>query len=230
VTKWTYVPTTVQGMDDGTWKNVNVRFTLQASARNKFNFFWDEQRLCTQCLSASNSVTTAPEAHYNNHAPPRVQQVTWSSPWTNRLLFEAGLGTNLIDGYGTRPNISNYADMIRSSRRATSGCASNGGIPIWRIDRRRRRRSSGRMKPTATSTAGAHRRRSCRVATPGKVGYIGQQIVNHFATVTMNDQWLSYGFQNGRPNTFIQWAGPGMQNTHVQTHAIYVQDSWTAGR
>ena len=75
MTKWTYVPTTVQGQDDGTWKNVNVRLTLQASPRNKFNFFWDEQRLCTQCLSGSNSRTTAPEAHYNNHAPPRVQQV-----------------------------------------------------------------------------------------------------------------------------------------------------------
>ena len=230
VTKWTYVPTTVQGMDDGTWKNVNVRFTLQASARNKFNFFWDEQRLCTQCLSASNSVTTAPEAHYNNHAPPRVQQVTWSSPWTNRLLFEAGLGTNLIDGYGTRPNISNYAGMIPVIEACTSGCASNGGIPNLAY------------RSTATSPfVGAYEadsdvyswRASASLVSgrnTGKVGYIGQQIVNHFATVQMNDQWLSYGFQNGRPNTFIQWAGPGMQNTHVQTHAIYVQDSWTAGR
>ena len=54
--------------------------------------------------------------------------------------------------------------------------------------------------------------------------------MNHFATVTMNDQWLSYGFNNGVPITFIQWAGPGMQNTHVQVHAFYAQDQWTAGK
>jgi hypothetical protein len=230
VTKWTYVPTTIQGMDDGTWKNVNVRLTLQASPRNKFNFFWDEQRLCTQCLSASNSVTTAPEAHYNNHAPPRVQQVTWSSPWTNRLLFEAGLGTNLIDGYGTRPNIDNYAAMIPVVEACSFGCANNGGIPNLAY------------RSTATSPfVGAYEadsdvyswRASASLVSgrnTGKVGYIGQQIVNHFARVRMNDQWISYGFQNGVPNTFIQWAGPAMQNTHVQTHAIYIQDSWTAGR
>ena len=81
-----------QATDDGTWKNVNGRLTLQASPRNKFNFFWDEQRLCTSCMGGGNA-TTAPEARGNNHAPPRVQQVTWSSPATNRLLLEAGVGT-----------------------------------------------------------------------------------------------------------------------------------------
>src|SRR4029434_5015465 len=46
---WNYVRTTEQATDDGTWKNINVRLTLQATPRNKFNFFWDEQRLCTSC-------------------------------------------------------------------------------------------------------------------------------------------------------------------------------------
>ena len=230
VTKWTYVPTTVQGQDDGTWKNVNVRLTLQASPRNKFNFFWDEQRLCTQCLSANNSVTTAPEAHYNNHAPPRVQQVTWSSPWTNRLLFEAGLGTNLIDGYGTRPNIDNYAGMIPVIEACSFGCAANGGIP--NLAYRSTAASPFVGAYEADSDVYSWRASASLVSgrNTAKVGYIGQQIVNHFARVRMNDQWLSYGFQNGVPNTFIQYAGPAMQNTHVQTHGIYVQDSWTAGR
>jgi hypothetical protein len=230
VTKWSYVPTTVQGTDDGTWKNTNVRLTLQASQRNKFNFFWDEQRLCTQCDTASNSVTTAPEAHYNNHAPPRVQQVTWSSPWTNRLLFEAGLGTNLIDGYGTRPNIDNYSSMIPVIEACSAGCASNGGIPGLAYRSTATAPFIGAYE--ADSDVYSWRGSASLVsgANTAKVGYVGQQIVNHFATVTMNDQWLSYGFQNGVPSTFIQWAGPAMQNTHVQTHALYAQDTWTAGK
>ena len=100
-----------QATDDGTWKNANVRLTWQASARNKFNFFWDEQRLCTSC-NGGGSATTAPEARGNNHAGPRVQQVTWASPASNRLLLEAGWGVNRIDTYGTQGNLPNYKALI----------------------------------------------------------------------------------------------------------------------
>src|SRR5439155_4673292 len=42
-TKWTYVPDlSRQATDDGTWKSSGLRFTLQATERNKFTFFWDE--------------------------------------------------------------------------------------------------------------------------------------------------------------------------------------------
>jgi hypothetical protein len=230
VTKWTYVASTTQGKDAGTWKNVNGRLTWQASERNKFNFFWDEQRLCTSCLTASSQATVAPEAHYNNHAPPRVQQVTWSSPWTNRLLLEAGVGTNLINGYGTRPNISNYSQMIPVVENCLAGCAANGGIPGLAY-------RSTAVSPfvgayEADSQVYSWRASATQVSGQStfKVGYIGQQIVNHFATVTMNDQWLAYTFNNGVPFSFTQYAGPGMQNTHVQTHAIYAQNQWTIER
>jgi Carboxypeptidase regulatory-like domain len=229
-TKWTYVASTTQGTDDGTWKNVNARFTLQATPRNKFNFFWDEQRLCTSCISSSQSVTVAPEAHYNNHAPPRVQQVTWSSPFTSKLLLEAGWGANLIDGYGTQPNVSNYSQLIPVVEACNAGCGANGGIPGLAY------RSTAVFPFVGAYIADSdvwNWRASATLATGGssfKVGYLGTQIVNHFATATMNDQALSYGFNNGAPITFIQWGVPAMQNTHVQVHAFYAQDSYTTGR
>src|SRR5262252_848736 len=87
---WTYVPNTgSQARDDGTWKSFNVRATLQASPRNKFSFYEDQQWLCTSCMGGG-SATIAPEARGNNHATPTVQQVTWSSPVTSKLLLEAG--------------------------------------------------------------------------------------------------------------------------------------------
>jgi hypothetical protein len=225
--KWTYVASATQGTDDGTWKNVNARFTLQASPKNKFNFFWDEQRLCTSCISSSQAVTVAPEAHYNNHAPPRVQQVTWNSPVTTHLLLEAGYGSNLIDSYGTRPNVTNYSALIPVVEGCFAGCAANGGIPglayrstavvpfvgsyeadsdvyDWRL--------------AATNVRGGH---------TVKVGYQGREIVNHFARVTMNDQSLAYTFSNGAPFSFTEYAVPAMQNTHVQIHSVYAQDQWT---
>ena len=36
-------------MYDGTWTNVPLRLTWQATPRNKFNIFWDEQKMCLEC-------------------------------------------------------------------------------------------------------------------------------------------------------------------------------------
>jgi len=230
VASWRYVASPTQGTDDGTWKSVNARFTLQASARNKFNFFWDEQRLCTSCISSSQSVTVAPEAHYNNHAAPRVQQVTWSSPFTSKLLLEAGWGANLIDGYGTRPNVSNFSQLIPVVEACNAGCAANGNIPGLAY------RSTAVFPIVGAYVADSdvwNWRASATLATGRstfKVGYLGTQIVNHGAAATMNDQGLSYGFNNGVPITFIQFAVPARQNTHVQVHAFYAQDTYTMGK
>jgi hypothetical protein len=120
--------------------------------------------------------------------------------------------------------------MIPVVEACTAGCANNGGIPGLAY------RSTAVFPFVGAYEADSDVyswRSSASYVSGGrtlKVGYIGQQIVNHFATVQMNDQWLSYGFNNGSPITFIQWAGPGMQNTHVQTHAVYAQEQWTLGR
>lgn len=229
-TKWTYVKSTRQAIDDGTWKNANIRFTLQATPRNKFNFYWDEQQLCTSCLGSTAGATTAPEAHYNNHAWPRIQQVTWSSPWTNKLLFEAGWGANIIDNYGTRPNVSNYGKLIPVTELCQQGCAANGNIPGLTY-------RSTAVVPflgayEADSDVWNWRASAAHVTGRSslKIGYLGTQIVNHFADVRMNDQWMSYSFQNGVPFSFTQFIGPAMQNTHVQVHALYAQEQWTLNR
>jgi hypothetical protein len=226
---WTYVRSDRQAIDDGTWKNANIRMTFQAS-RHKFNFFWDEQQLCTNCLGSVNSATVAPEAHYNNHAWPRVQQVTWSSPWTNQLLFEAGWGANLIEKYGTRPNVSNYDQLIPVVELCQQGCASNGGIPNLAY------RSTAVVPFVGAYEADSFvwdwRASAAHVTGRSslKVGYQGRQIENHFARVRMNDQWLAYNFNNGVPFSFTQFAGPAMQDTHVRVHALYAQEQWTMGR
>ena len=225
---WHYVRGTEQASDDGTWKNVNLRLTLQASPRNKFNFFWDEQRLCTSCTSGGNA-TTAPEARGNNHAPPRVQQATWSSPTTNRLLLEGGLGANQIDGYGVRPNISNFSKMIPVQELCTAGCATNGGIQGLAY---RSNQGGGGTPYVADSDVYSWRAAASFVTgrNSAKAGYIGQFIVNHFPNSILNDQWITYSFNNGFPASFTQTAGPARFDTELRTDAFYVQDQWTSGR
>ena len=118
-TKWTYDPDlSRQATDDGTWKNVSLRLTVQATPRNKVNLFWDEQDLCVSCIGGGNA-TTAPEAATETIGrPQRAQQITWTSPVTNRLLFEAGFGTVLIR-YGGLERDGNNRDLIRVVERRT---------------------------------------------------------------------------------------------------------------
>ena len=228
VNAWNYVRGTEQAADDGTWKSVNVRLTLQATTRNKFNVYWDEQRLCTSCDSGGNA-TTSPEARGNNHAPPRVQQITWTSPTTNRLLLEAGVGANRIDGYGVQPNISNFARMIPVQELCTAGCANNGGIQGLSY---RSNASGGNTPYVADSDVYSWRAAASFVTGRNsmKAGYIAQFIVNHFPNARLNDQWITYSFNNGLPASFTQTAGPARFDTELRTDALYVQDQWTAGR
>jgi len=224
-TKWTYVSSGSQSRDDGTWKSFNVRGTWQATARNKFSFYEDQQWLCTSCMGGG-SATIAPEARGNNHAAPTVQQVTWSSPWTSKLLLEAGFGTNLIDTYGTQANLSNYNAIIPVTEACTAGCAANGGIAGLQY------RSIVAGAYIADSDVLSWRGSITRVTGGNslKVGYYGQFVRNHFPNAVVNDTWTTYTFNNGNPLSLTQVAGPALFNTHLKTHALYAQDQWTSGK
>jgi hypothetical protein len=100
-TKWTYEPSTTRATDGGTWKSSSIRLTWQATPRNKFNIFWDEQAMCSSgCVGGSitgGTPSTSPEGHQPTEGwPLHVQQVSWTAPATNRLLLDAAFGTNLF--------------------------------------------------------------------------------------------------------------------------------------
>ena len=224
VNAWTYVadPAT-QAKADSSWKNVSTRLTWQASTRNKFNLYWDEQRNCTQCTDGGTA-TQAPEARGNNQSPPRVQQITWTSPHTQRLLFEAGWGANLILNYGPKPNLINSNVMIPVTEQCSAGCANNGGIPnlayranSWYIADS----AVYNWRAAATYVTGQHN---------AKIGYLAQFIDNKFPNPRQNDHWLAYRVNNGTPNQLTMTAGPGRVHTQVSTAAFYAQDQWTLRR
>ena len=221
---WTYVADRAsQSRDDGTWKSFNARMTWQASQRNKFSFYEDQQWLCTSCIGGG-SATTAPEARGNNHATPTVQQVTWSSPYTSKILLEAGFGTNIIDTYGTQFNLPNSNVLIPVVEACTGGCAANGGIAGLSY--------RGNNSYVADSDVLSWRGSITHVsgANSAKIGYYGQFVRNHFPNSVVNDTWTSYTFNNGVPLSLTQIAGPALVNTHLKTHALYAQDQWTLNR
>jgi hypothetical protein len=80
------------------WRNVNARVTWQASQKNKFNFFWDEQDFCQDPCLGVVSVFTSPESWWSVALQPnRIQQVSWTNPLTNKILLEAGLSRSYVE-------------------------------------------------------------------------------------------------------------------------------------
>jgi hypothetical protein len=76
-------------------RNANTRLTLQASQKDKFNFFWDEGYTCQDPCDGSVAPWTARDGWWSGQVhPARLIQAGWTNPLTNVILLEAGLSAN----------------------------------------------------------------------------------------------------------------------------------------
>ena len=248
-TKWTYQPDlTRQSRSAASYRIANLRLTIQATPRNKFSVFWDEQKPCagapwsaefdgcrnqpTSGFIYGGSPTFSPEAGgtgaggtsggYVNRFQ-RVQQATWSSPVSNRFLLEAGFGTYLAR-YGSNELPGNPTrDMVRLTEQCAAGCAVNGGIPNLAF----------RSHNWEDNWNGAHTWRGSASYVTGahhmKFGYQGAFHSYNPKTFT-NNQFLQYRVNNGVPNQITQTLMPFDRHDRVRYTALYAQEQWTRGR
>ncbi len=213
---WTYAPDlSRQAIQDGSWKNTSLRLTLQPTSRNKINLFWDEQRVCLNCVLGGDAVDSPEAASTTQGHPTRVQQATWTSPVTNRLLLEAGFGTYLSH-FGGPERPGNPVDLIRVTEQG-------GSIPGLTY----------RSQNWSSSHSGNHNWRASASYVTGahvlKVGYNGAFISYNTIPFTDNEN-LAYRFNNGVPNQLTMTAGPFYTLENVQTTALYAQDQSRLGR
>ena len=156
--KWTYVADTSRpAVHAASYFNLSLRLTVQATPRNKFNVFWDEQAPCeggatpevasdvSTCRSSGDgeyfaggtaaptpraSATLAPETAAYRQFGQRVRQVKWTSPVTNRVLLESSGGAYWSRYGGIPMPGSSTTDLIRVVEQcAGAGCLANGNIP-----------------------------------------------------------------------------------------------------
>jgi len=74
------------------YKNASLRLTAQASQKNKFNINWDEQDACTNPCDGMINILDSPESYFTLQSRPNhLAQLSWTNPFTSRLLFEAGV-------------------------------------------------------------------------------------------------------------------------------------------
>jgi hypothetical protein len=249
-TKWTYVPDHSRpAYQAASFGIAAIRLTGQLSEKNKISVSWDEQKPCegaafTQdaeacrhsdpgqiiCAGASPtpacSATAAPEVGAYRHFGQRVQQARWTSPLTNKLLLEAGMGT-YMSRWGGTPMPGQDPNLIRVVDQCTTGVAP--GQPcehgIANITFRAPNWGSHwttvyNFRGSATYMLGAHSM---------KAGYQGSHLGDN-QTSFNNDQYLTYRLNNGVPNQFTQTINRFTRHQWVRTAAFYVQDSYTMGR
>jgi len=216
---WTYVADTSKPtFNHAVQKSLNVRFTWQATEKNKFNFFVDNQ---TRCWCPRNlSPLQSPEAVQNNQYPyARLFSGTWSSPRTSRVLLEAGLqyhperwGYPRHDEYGTLIGV--VEQSTGRQYRGQTSTNSNGLFP-----QAYNGVVNGRM--TMSYVTGSH---------AFKVGVTDQHATREL-DVQDNNWNLSYRFNNGIPNQLTQRSTPfTIAETIKADIGIFAQDKWTFGK
>jgi hypothetical protein len=234
----------------GSWRNASLRLTVQANPKHKFNLFWDEQQPCQGAAfpgvdggcrqskpneiicgapASSNpscSATMAPETGtYLHPYGQRVQQATWTSTMTSRLLMEAGFGTYLSRWGGSEMPGNPSRDIVRVVEQCATarGCADNGNIANLTY----------RSENWAANWQGNHNWRASASYVTGaqnmKVGYLGGFLVDN-QNNSSNNQFLQYRTQNGVPDQLTENINRFWIKNRVRYDAFYGQDQWTLGR
>ena len=227
---WTYEPDlSRQAFSDRVAKTATLRLTWQATPRNKFNAYWDEQGICGKCTGASGvnqspDPLTSPEAiGIGDISPQRHRQVSWNSPLSNKVLVDASLG-NMYFRWGNKERPGNVTrDLVRITEQCTSGCAVNGNIPNFKF----------RSTDWADSFAQAFNwKTTVSYVTGGasfKAGYHGY-LGKDDSTSFTNNNYLAYRVNNGVPNQFTMSGLPFTVHNRTGFHALFGQAQRTFSR
>jgi hypothetical protein len=242
-TKFTYAPdNTRQAQGAESFELFSIRLTTQITPRNKFNYHQDFQIPCNGAAFTSSgdacrvqknanevvgaiglgglTATTSPETtQYLGGTLIKNSQFTWSSPVTNRLLLEAGLGSYRA-AWGPFEQPGN---TTRGLARITEQAALNGAVAglqyrsaNWAQDWD----NPNTWRASASYVTGAHNFKFGLVG-----GYLVEDIENHG-----NDLNLAYTFNNGVPISVSESLRVFKQSDRVRYDALYAQDQWTRGR
>jgi hypothetical protein len=248
-TKWTYVADTSRpAVNAASYRITALRLTAQATPRNKFAVFWDQQIPCeggaaagfsgSACRTSSNdlvyggstaaptpsaSATLAPETAAYRDWGNRVYQAKWTAPVTNRLLFEAGTGSYRSRYGGKQVPGLPTENLIRVVEQCAAGCAANGNIAglTYRSGNWSSNVNWNNQWNAAMSlVTGSH---------SVKIGYQGAFLLDDRRNFT-NSEYLQYRFNNGIPDQMTLTINNFPVSQRVRSDAFYVQEQWTRGR
>jgi len=222
---WTYDPDfSRQGHAKGVYRDNDLRLTWQASPRNRIAAYYDNS---DRCLCPQVSATVSPEAAQDWAYPKQhLATLTWTSPTTSKLLFEAGLQSrgeiwSSVPRSGTESNpTGNQIPVVEQS----TGILYRGWQNVGGASYEAYTPSSLKnFRASMSWVTGAHN---------FKIGFAhGFATRDLTVTCRQNSNCLVYRFNNSIPNQLTQVAYPMHSVTKVPGDGgIYAQEKWTVNR
>jgi hypothetical protein len=218
---WTYVANSAsQEIDNLSQQSGEGRITLQATPRNKFGFYYDEQNRCW--CNYSSSGLYSPEAMPRLTWPVnRFGTVKWSAPLSSRLLLEAhfGLRAETYSYPPVQPDGSPNPNLIQVTEQSTGIIYRSGGTGVLPFQ------TTGTKNWQAAAAmsyvTGSHAL---------KFGFSDLWIQRH-SVVQGNAFDVTYRFNNAIPNQITEIAAPYSHDEDQKAElGIYAQDKWTLKR
>jgi hypothetical protein len=223
---WTYEPdTSKRGELNARVQQNSVRLTWQASPRNKIAGTYKVDQWC-QCPNAV-SATRSPETAVNFRFPRlRQEHLEWTSPVTNRLLFEA-VGLHLFERWG---NMHPTNGTKGSDKDPAHAAIAPAMISVTEQSTGLQYRSFTEYSNTLVPNF-AYRAAMAYVTGSHsfKVGFNrthGFQVQRFYS---LNP--VSYRFNNGVPNQITLQAHPRQLRNELDNDlGLYAQDRWSLNR
>ncbi len=235
---WLYSPDLSRGqvIQDLTWEDLAGRVTMQITPRNKLNIFHDETKQNRNSQYGSlNIVNTSPEATDPPDQPVVINQATWTSTVSSKVLVEVGAGNYIAHwgGYKTRGVAEGLpgpytGDLVRMTEQCSAGCAANGNFPGLTY-----RSQSASTGNNALNTNILYTYRANLTYVTGaqslKVGYVGTYGgVDNISSLAPND--LIYRVNNGVPNQLTMVITNYPSALYERSDGFYAQERWTRNR
>jgi hypothetical protein len=236
-TKWVVDFDTSQlAYNDNVDRNAIARITWQISPRNKFSLSHSQQ-YSRRNADGGGQATRTPEAvGLTLYTPGFVQTASWASPFTNRLLLEAGWADYFAKYANSAPRIDGTHNnaMISVVEQCSNAalCPQFGGIPnlVYRLHQPLQQGfenhqigTIAQMRASASYIPGSH---SFKVGYQGNISHPSQSYFN----VT---PFIQYRFNNGVPNQLRQTAvypGTVKFQRNILMTSFYAQDTYTRAR
>jgi hypothetical protein len=213
---WKYTPDeSRQGYLDLTADDAAVRFTWQASQRNKFSAYYDYNDNCNCHFLVSPNVS--PEAGVVSTGRIHVMQATWTSPVTNRFLLEAGF-SSLPQDKAYDPDPSAVAAPITDQ---SSGLLYRSRNNLYRKEDFQNRT----VRASASYVNGGH------AAKIGFTAVFGSADVVYFDPFENILYRVINGRTNPTPNRVTYYGLPTRAQDYLRPNlGVFGQDQWTVRR
>jgi hypothetical protein len=237
--RWDYVLSDEKARFWREQHSLNLRLTWQITPKHKVSGFYDDQWRCA-CPSQLTAVDAPESATYWHYPWADLQSFTWSSPQTNRLLFEAGVQRHPEQWHsantGALPSMSALAGGITPG---PPGQILQLPQHIQVVEQATGANYRGREN-LVTNDMVTWRARAAMSYVTGthaiKVGYM-----QHYASrdwlywapggADAAGDNLRYRFNNGVPNQLTQFLRPELNRGVIGRElGIYAQDQITIGR